>query len=199
GTASATITVTIGNLPNQPPVAVDDTAAETGSAAWRDRVLANDSDPDGDPLTILSIGTPTLGSATISGSSVVYTPSATAVGGIDSFGYSIGDGNGGTASATITVIISNLPNQPPVAVDDTVVVNPVGATIIDVLANDSDPDGDPLSIVSVTAPSSGSATIIGNMVTYTAAVPFPGTATFDYTISDGQGGTATATVTVNAS
>ena len=199
GTASATITVTIGNLPNQPPVAVDDAATTTTGVAVSIPVLANDSDPDGDPLTILSIGTPTLGSATISGSSVVYTPSATAVGGIDSFGYSIGDGNGGTASATITVTISNLPNQPPVAVDDFVVVNPVGATIIDVLANDSDPDGDPLSIVSVTAPSSGSATIIGNMVTYTAAVPFPGTATFDYTISDGQGGTATATVTVNAS
>jgi Big-like domain-containing protein len=68
--------------------------------------------------------------------------------------------------------------------------------LIDVLANDSDPDGDPLTIISVTQPANGAATITNGEISYQPQRGFTGTVTFQYTISDGRGGTATATVTV---
>lgn len=87
-------------------------------------------------------------------------------------------------------------NEPPEAVDDdaeTTINTPV---TIDVLDNDYDPDDDPLTIVSVTEPDNGTATFDGELVTYTPMLNFVGTDEFDYTISDGKDGTASATVTV---
>src|SRR5436190_4347690 len=74
--------------------------------------LVNDSDPDGDTLIITSVS-PTNGTALISGTNVVFTP-ATNFNGTATIGYSISDGNGGTASALITVTVSGV-NDPPVA------------------------------------------------------------------------------------
>ena len=62
----------------------------------------------------------------------------------------------------------------------------------DLTANDSDVDGDTLSVLSATGPT----VVVGNTVTYTPAADFNGVDTFDYTVDDGNGGTATATVTV---
>jgi hypothetical protein len=67
---------------------------------------------------------------------------------------------------------------------------------IDVLANDSDPDGDTLTITALTQPANGSVVNNGSDVTYTPRNNFRGNDTFTYTISDGNGGTDTATVTV---
>ena len=65
------------------------------------------------------------------------------------------------------------------------------------LANDSDPDGDPLTVTGVTDPPNGTATINpDNTVTYRPECGFLGTDTFTYTIDDGQGGTDTGVVTV---
>jgi hypothetical protein len=88
-------------------------------------------------------------------------------------------------------------NQPPVAQDDVATTPFATPVVIDVLANDSDPDGDPLTVESVTTPANGTATINGDQtVTYTPNSGFSGTDSFGYTISDGQGHTASATVTV---
>ncbi|MEO7325774.1 MAG: Ig-like domain-containing protein [Dokdonella sp.] len=198
GTATATVTVTVGPLPNTPPVAVNDAATTPLGVPVTINVLGNDSDPDGDPLTIASITPPVDGTAVISGNSVIYTPGpAAATVGVDTFTYTISDGRGGTATATVRVTFAPAPNQPPIAVDD------IGAPTansqprtIPVLANDSDPDGDPLTIISVTMPTSGTVLISGNSVIYTSAAGFAGTDSFTYTISDGRGGTATATVTI---
>ncbi|MFB9068826.1 cadherin-like domain-containing protein [Pseudofulvimonas gallinarii] len=187
------VSVRVDAAANTPPVAVNDTTTTTSGTAISIPVLANDSDPDGDPLTIIAVGTPALGTASIAGANILYTPGAGLVG-ADSFSYTIDDGNGGQASATVTVNVLPPVNLPPVAVNDTRTILLGAPTSIDVLANDSDPDGDPLTIVSVTTPAAGTATISGNMVVYTPAVPFPGTDSFDYTISDGNGGFATATV-----
>lgn len=196
GSATAFVTITIAPQPNQPPVAVDDAANVVSGGSVTIAVLANDSDPDGDALTITAVGVPSAGSAAISGGQVVYTPAAGAVG-IDRFTYTISDGRGGTATALVTVTIGTAPNQPPIAVDDTGVIN---QTEIAVLANDSDPDGDPLTIIAVTQPVSaaanpGTVAITGNTVTWSPG-GYLGAATFTYTISDGRGGTATATVNV---
>src|SRR5207245_11762633 len=78
--------------------------------------LDNDSDVDGDSLTITSVS-PTNGTAVIvGGTNVLFTPAAN-FNGTATIGYSISDGNGGTASALITVTVSPA-NDPPVAVDD---------------------------------------------------------------------------------
>jgi hypothetical protein len=89
-------------------------------------------------------------------------------------------------------------NADPDAVDDTATVEVnSGATVLDVLNNDSDPDSDPLTITSVTQGTNGGVvTTDGATVSYTPAPDFLGTDTFTYTVDDGQGGTDTATVTV---
>ena len=91
-------------------------------------------------------------------------------------------------------------NQPPDAVDDAATGDEDTQSVIDVLANDSDPDQDPLTITDVTQGTHGSITNNGSDVTYTPEPDWNGQDTFTYTISDGHGesDTATVTVTVNA-
>ena len=196
GTATAAVTVTVAPRPNQPPVAVDDTATTLSGTPVTVPVLANDSDPDGDPLTITSVGAPSLGAVTISGSAVIYTPAAGVVG-TDRFSYTIDDGRGGTATAFVTVTVTPPPNGPPVAVDDAAVTFVLTAVTIDALANDSDPDGDALTIVGITQPAGGAAQIVNNAIVYQPGRAFVGLDTFTYTIDDGHGHTATANVSVD--
>ena len=83
--------------------------------------------------------------------------------------------------------------------DDAATTDGKTSVTIDVLADDSDPDGDPITVVAITDPPIGSAVIDvgGSTITFTPAPgAYTGTRLFTYTISDGQGGTATATVTV---
>jgi len=196
GNATATVTITVGAAADQPPVAVNDTATTTIATPVTINVIANDSDPDGDPLTVQSVTTPTLGTAAIVANQVVYTPPPTGAGGTATFNYTINDGRGGTATATVTVTVGPPPNRPPVAVNDAATTTSGQPVTINVIANDSDPDADPLPVQSVTAPTLGTATIVGNQVVYTPAAGVLGTDTFNYTINDGRGGTASATVTV---
>ena len=195
GSASAIVTVTVAPAPNRPPVAVDDAASTAAGAAVTIDVLGNDSDPDGDPLSITAVTRPAGGSAAISGNQIVYVPAA-GFAGTDRFSYTIGDGRGGTDTALVTVTVAPPPNRPPVAVDDNVTMGSAQPVLIDVLANDSDPDADPLAIVAVTTPTFGTAVVSGNGILYTPGGNFPGFDTFSYTISDGRGGTDTAVVTV---
>ncbi|MDP2391195.1 MAG: Ig-like domain-containing protein, partial [Acidobacteriota bacterium] len=102
GSAPANVVITVV-LVNDDPIAVDDTAVTLGGAVTIE-VLANDSDPDGDPVTITGIAVaPAKGSATIDGSSIIYTPTSMVYDGADTFTYAIEDGQGGTASATVTI------------------------------------------------------------------------------------------------
>jgi len=87
-------------------------------------------------------------------------------------------------------------NHPPIAVDDfatTFINTPIS---ISVLSNDNDPDGDPVSLQSVTAPTHGSAVINGNQVFYSPHSGYTGSDQCGYTISDGRGGSATATISI---
>ncbi len=105
-------------------------------------------------------------------------------------GSSSGGGGGGGGGGS--------QNRAPTAVNDgatTLVNTPIAVAV---LVNDSDPDGDPLSIQSVTQPSSGTVVIqTDGTLRFTPANQFVGVVTFGYTISDGRGGTASATVTIN--
>src|SRR5581483_11606566 len=109
-------------------------------------------------------------------------------------------GTGGPLTATATVAITVNPvNDAPVANPDSfTVAEDSGTTTFDVLANDTDIDGDPLSVTAVTQPAGGAGTVTftATGVDFTPAADFNGTTTFTYTVDDGNGGTATATVTV---
>ena len=96
-----------------------------------------------------------------------------------------------TFSITVTDV-----NDPPLALDDSATTAQDTGVTIDVLANDSDPDGDTLTVQSVTQGSNGSVLSNGGDVTYTPNAGFYGTDSFRYTISDGNGGTDNAVVTV---
>jgi hypothetical protein len=182
--------------PNSPPVATDDLAATDEDIAVTVDVLSNDSDPDSDPLTIDSVTQGSNGSVVDNGDgTVTYTPDAN-FNGNDSFTYTINDGRGGTDTATVSVSAAAV-NDAPVATDDTAATTPDTPVIVDVLANDTDVDLDTLSIHSVGAASNGTVTVGGSTVTYTPDAGFTGTDSFDYTVSDGNGGFDTGTVTVS--
>jgi hypothetical protein len=178
---------------NRAPVAQADAfTANRGETAMLD-VLANDSDPDQDGLTITSVTLPAHGSASISGSKVSYTPAPGFIG-QDTFSYTIADTEGASSSAQVTITVQAV-NQLPVAMNDTFSVPSTRNTLLDVLANDRDPDGDALSIVSFTQPDTGSISQGNGNLIFTPETAFLSTS-FSYTISDGKGGAATATVTL---
>ena len=102
-----------------------------------------------------------------------------------------------TAQAKVSIITVTPVNHPPSAVADKVTTSQGKQIIINVLANDTDIDGDVLTVQSVTQPTSGVVTINTNQtLTYKPNTGFSGVETFTYTISDGHGGTSTADVTV---
>ncbi|MCY3698924.1 MAG: tandem-95 repeat protein [Gemmatimonadetes bacterium] len=197
GTASASVEVTV--LPvNDAPEAAGDAASTDEDVAVEIDVLANDTDADGDSLRVSSVSVPSNGTAEISGGGGVrYTPAANWHG-TDSFTYEIDDGNGGTASAEVEVTVVPV-NDAPEAVDDVASADEDGSVEIDVLANDTDIDGDGLQVSSVSAPSNGTAAISGGGVRYTPAANWHGTDRFTYEIDDGNGGTASASVEVTVS
>ena len=195
GKASATVEVTVEKSSNHAPQAKDDTATTEYETSVTIDVLKNDSDSDGDTLTIQSISTPSHGTAKIQNGKVKYTPNK-GFSGKDSFQYSISDGNGGSSTATVTVTVKEKPNTPPKANDDSATTKYETSVTIDVLANDNDNDGDTLTIQSLSNPSNGSAKIQNGKVKYTPNKGFSGKDSFQYSISDGKGGSSSATVTV---
>ena len=178
---------------NRPPVAQDDAITIAMDAVATIGVLANDSDPDSNALTVAAVGTPAHGTAVVSGNAIVYTPS-TGFSGSDSFSYTIDDGAGARATARVVVTVQGVSgNRSPVALNDRYTVRYEGQSVLAVLANDSDPDGDTLAITSFSQPAVGTITQDGTRLVFS---PF-GRFTFDtftYTINDGRGGTASATV-----
>jgi len=175
---------------NDPPVAVSGTAS-TNEETPVTITVATDVDDPALTATCTSGGTYLdNGNGT-----VIYTP-ATNVTGSDTLTCSVTDGVNIPVSAVITVDITNV-NDPPVADDDTAETNENVAVDIYVLNGDTDVDGDTLTVGSVdTTNTQGSVVNNGSYVTYTPATDFVGPDTFDYTASDDNGGTDTASVTV---
>ncbi len=217
GTATANINITVTAV-NDAPVAVDDnyTTVEDTSVALTP--LTNDSDPDLDPLTItdingtafannISIAVPN-GTVTVDNTgNISFTPAANYNGPV-SFPYTISDGNGGMATANINITVTAV-NDNPVAVDDPYTTAEDTAVVLAPLTNDSDVDMDPLTVSDIngTAITPGTAQSIpvsngtvnvdaaGN-ITFVPDANYNGPVSFPYTISDGNGGTATANINI---
>ena len=195
GSATATVNVTIASV-NDDPVAVDDTITTDEGVAASVDVLANDGDADGDTVTISAIGTPTNGSvADLGGGVLEYTPDPGFFG-TDSFTYTISDGAGGSATATVNVTVNPV-NDDPVAVDDSISTDEDTSADVTVTDNDSDPDGDTLTISSFTQPANGAVTDQGGgVLRYTPDANFHGADSFSYTVCDPSGACDSATVDV---
>jgi len=194
------LTVTVTDV-DDPPVAVGDTKTVTeDDAATAIDVLANDTDVDGGPRTVQSVTQPAHGTVVIQpgGTGVTYAPAAnycnTPTPPTDDFTYTLNGGSTATVKVTVTCV-----DDPSVANDDSkTVAEDSGATVIDVLANDSDVEGDPFSVTGVTQPNHGSASFTAANVSYTPNADYcnnpPPFDLFTYTVTGG--GTATVSVTV---
>jgi len=193
GTSTTTLTITITPV-NDAPVANADLATMAEDAApILINVLANDSDVDGDSLTI-SAASADIGTVSVVGNQIQYAPAADS-NGLATVTYTVSDNNGGTNTATVTITITAV-NDAPVANNDTATMAEDAAPIlINVLANDSDEDGDSLTISAASA-NIGSVSVVGNQIQYTPAADSNGLATVTYTVSDNNGGTNTATVAI---
>ena len=148
-TVEKTITVTVTPV-NDPPVDVNQ-AVTTPEDLPINGTLPVATDVDGDPLTYAAGATaPGHGTLTVNpDGSYVYTPAAD-FNGTDTFTYTVTDGTV-TVEKTITVTVTPV-NDPPVAVDEMAKVRQDHAVDIDVLANDRDPDGDPLHVAAASSP-----------------------------------------------
>ena len=218
GNNSGSVTPTV----NHHPTAVLDTYSVPKNNTVTLTPLINDTDVDGDTLTITSInGTTLIGSAqvitvpngtvNISASGVItFTPatdfnSTTPI----SFPYEISDGHGGTATANIEITVTAV-NDNPVAVKDVYTVAEDNTVILTPLINDTDVDGDTLTITSINGTAlTGSAQVITvpngtvnisalGVITFTPSADFNSTTpiSFPYEISDGHGGTASANIEI---
>ena len=198
GTDTGTVTVTVGST-NDDPVAVDDVAETDEDTPITIDVLGNDTDPDGDPLTISGTPTSEQGAVVVNDDgTLTFTPTEN-FNGEATITYDVSDGNGGTDTATVTVTVNPVNDDPVTAPDQAATLMDMPVTI-DVLANDTDPDGDTLSIVGVPTSTDGTVTLTDDgQVIFTPNVGFLGEATINYTVTDSNGGTADGVAIVTVS
>jgi YD repeat-containing protein len=196
GSATATVSVTIDTRPNNGPVAADDVALTTRGVPVLLDPRINDADADSDALTVTGVGAASHGTAAMQpNGQVLYTPTAGYVGD-DSFIYTVSDGRGGSKTATVRITVSAPSNTGPSAVNDRVSTSKGMAVTVYVRNNDGDINGDALTVATIGPVANGSAVIENGAIIYTPNATFTGLETFTYTISDGRGGEASATVTV---
>lgn len=188
----ATVTVTV-NEPgggNVAPVANDDAySVDEDMTLTVDPagVLLNDTDEDGDALTSTLVTPANDGVVTLNDDgSFTYVPDAD-FNGVDTFFYEVSDGEL-TDSAAVTITV-NAVNDPPVAVDEEYTTSAGSQLVVDaangVLANDSDPDGDDLTALSVRDPANGVLDLASDgSFTYTPDADFIGTDSFQYAVQD---------------
>ncbi|MET0418412.1 MAG: Ig-like domain-containing protein [Actinoplanes sp.] len=195
GGATATAHVTL--LINGAPTAVDDAVSVPADTAVDIAVTANDTDPESQPLQVTAVGTPSHGATRINPDQTVEYRPDPGFFGTDTFGYAIADNVRNTASAEVTVQVAN---AAPIARPDTAALLSDRSVLVDVLANDSDPNpGQTVTVVSAGQPANGTAVLAAGGIRYTPAPGYIGPDTFTYTLGDGNGGTATGNVTVSVS
>jgi large repetitive protein len=200
--AKDTATVTLNIAPVQDaPIARDDAFSGVHSKPISGNVLANDTDADNDPLTAVAatITTAAGGLVTLlADGNFTYVPNPKFVG-VDSFDYTVLDGQGNSDTATVSL---NVLNHSPTAITDWYSAA-YGQNISgNVLLNDSDADGDVLSVAAGVYTTAHGGTVKINAdgtFTYKAADAFYGTDFFDYSALDGFGGSSRATSVLNTS
>jgi len=179
------------------PVAVADTATTDEDTDVVIDVLANDTDPDGDTLTVTTVTDGARGTTSVVGGQIIYVPDPD-TNGVDTFAYVVDDGTGRTATASVIVTVTPV-NDPPTAAADTATTDEDTDVVIDVLANDTDPDGDTLTVESYDDAGITDGILVaagGGRFTYTPDANWSGTQAFSYTVRDDRGATATGAVAI---
>ena len=201
--ASSTVTFEVvgASDQNQPPRPRDISAWAAAGQTTRIPVTLDGIDPDGDSVSLTGLdSSPQQGSATAQSTWIDYTPNQNASG-TDSFTYTVTDRQRARVSARVRVAISAAPslNQNPVAVPDTVLTRPDRMVTVNVLSNDVDPDGDPLTLEEdglETATPELDPQVRSSSTLQVHTPSQVGTYLVSYTVSDGRGGSARGTVTV---
>jgi len=179
---------------NSPPIAGP--AAVTTQEDTPKSITLAGSDDEGNQLTY-SVVTPSIhGELSGTAPDLIYSPIMN-FHGTDSFTFKVNDGEIDSKAATITITVEPVNDQPKANDDTLKTQEDAPVATIDVLANDTDVDGDRLVVINATQGKNGSVTIgADSTLAYTPARNFSGTDTFTYTLSDGKGGSGTAAVGV---
>ncbi|WP_299443583.1 Ig-like domain-containing protein [uncultured Phycicoccus sp.] len=197
GTSSATVSVTVSPV-NDAPVAHPDTAsmAEDSGTITLANLLTNDTDVENDSLQVTAVTGAAHGTIAQPTSGVfTYRPQPDFTG-VETLSYTVSDLHGGTDSSTVRITVTPV-NDPPVANDDAVTAPEDSVDVpLPLVANDTDIDGDALTATSVSAPAHGAVRQVAGAWTYTPDPDWNGVETLSYTMSDGNGETASAAVTI---
>ena len=198
GTANSsvvTVALTITAV-NDSPVAIGESFTVAEDAVVSGNVLSNDSDIDGDLLTAALVAGPTHGTLALNtDGSFTYTPAAN-FNGADAFTYKTNDGTADSNIVTVSLTITPV-NDAPVATGESFTVNEDGVLSGNVLSNDGDIDGDPLTVALVAGPTHGTLTLNTNgSFTYTPTGNFNGVDAFTYKTNDGTANSNIVTVSL---
>jgi VCBS repeat-containing protein len=195
----ATVTITVRSV-NDVPVANVDNAAINEDTELTGNVLTNDLDADGDLLTASIASSPAHGDLIFNvDGSYTYTPAANFFG-VDSFSYTVDDGQGGVATGTVSMVVAPI-NDPPIGIDSTLVATEDTPVIGSVGNQASDADGDPLTFTLVNPTGHTTNGLVelnaDGSFTYTPNANFNGQDQFTYFTSDGQSRSNDTTVTID--
>ena len=183
---------------NTPPFATNDvfvTTEDTPLVIAAPGVLANDFDAETNSLTAVLVANVAHGTLALNpNGGFTYTP-ANNYFGPDGFSYTANDGSAGSAPAPVSLTVTSV-NDAPIAANDSATTPQNTAVVINVLTNDSDPDGGTLTLIAFTQPTNGVAVPSGGGLVYSPFNGFRGSDGFNYAIADGQGGTNSASVSV---
>ena len=195
---------------NASPVAVDDrfTSDEDVQldlpASGAASPAANDMDADGDPLAVTAVNQPTGGTAALTASGIRFVPEPNRCGaGVGGFDYTVSDGRGGIDVGHTTVDLTCVDDAPVAVNDIATVAGDAAATPVDVHSNDTDIDGGPMVVDSVTQPTNGAVVVTGGGtgLTYQPIANYCNSQTggspdiFSYTLNGGSTATVSMTVT----
>jgi hypothetical protein len=190
----ATVRIEVLPPPNRAPSVTPDTVilSEDGRASFNP--LDNDTDPDGDPLTLVGVGQPDYGTLTQRGGTLLFAPPAD-FSGVATATYTVDDGRGGSATGSISFVVAAV-NDAPVGGDDVVILVTYQPSTLDLLSNDRDADGDLLTIMAVEQPEIGTVETTGTQVVFTPPIGWVGSTTFTYVVEDSSGAKDVVQVTV---
>jgi subtilisin family serine protease len=178
-----------------PPIAIPDEVTANEDESIVIDPVANDQNPIVGVLKLAGVSNPLHGKAVFGGDGKISYIGNTNYFGDDAFTYVVQNDSGAKAFGTVTIHVNPV-NDPPIANDDRALTFEDRPVTIDVMANDKDADGDPLAIVSVSAATDGTTSLIDNKISFEPKPGFYGTNIFVYTVTDGKSAPQPASVTV---
>ena len=207
--AAATVSITVSAAPNNAPVETNPTLSTDEDTSLVIPIADVATDGDSNPMTFVSFDANTTQAGTVTvnvaNNELTYTPAVNFSGPTDTFTYQVTDSIDSSAVGTVTVTVNAVNDDPVCTNVDLFTDSNTELTITeatDLIVTCSDVEGDTLSVASTTTPVHGDSTLASDgagILTYTPATDYTGADSFDYTVSDGQGGVsvpATANITV---